>query len=133
MRRSMFVFAAVALLAVTAIAFAAPPQRGSADLSPLASSTVSGTAKLNQVQSDVAVHLQIRGLTPGTDYRAQWYTNTTCTVEATNKVIEAFTANPAGIANISVKLSNMTLSDFGSISVVLADNTVQACGAVTLQ
>jgi len=131
-RNLMSVILAGAVLAIGAVAFAAA-QHGTADLQSLSASGVTGQAKLNEVQSKLNFQAQIRGLQPATEYRIQWYSNSSCTQEATVNVIEAFTANPAGMASISTKLDK-TLPEIGSVSVVrVSDLSVQACGAVVAQ
>jgi hypothetical protein len=130
MRNLMSVILAAAFLAIGAIAFAAS-QHGIADLQSLSASGVTGQARLNEVQPDkVNFQAQIRGLDPGAAYRIEWYTNTSCTAEADVKVIEAFKANPAGMASIQATLAR-NIEEFGSIGVVrVSDLTVVACGAV---
>ena len=130
MRSFMSVILAAAVLAIGAIAFAAA-QHGTADLQSLSASGVTGLAKLNEVQpAKLNFQAQIRGLDPGAGYRIQWYTNTSCTTEADVKVIEAFKANPAGMASVQAQLAR-NLNEIGSISVVrVSDDAVVACGAV---
>ena len=132
MRSFMSVILAAAVLAIGAIAFAAA-QHGTADLQSLSASGVTGQARLNEVQSKLNFQAQIRGLQPGIEYNVQWYSNTSCTPEASVNIIESFTANPAGMASIQAKLDK-TLPDIGSVSVVrVSDLSVQACGAVVAQ
>jgi hypothetical protein len=132
MRSFMSVILSVAVLAIGAIAFAAA-QHGTADLQSLSASGVTGQARLNEVQSQINFQAQIRGLQPATEYRIQWYSNSSCTPEASVTVIESFTANPAGMASIQAKLDK-TLPDIGSVSVVrVSDSAVLACGSVVVQ
>jgi hypothetical protein len=128
----MSVILAAAVLAIGTVAFA-QSQRAKAELTPLTIAGVTGQARLHEVQGGVQVQMQIRGLEPGVEYTAQWYQNTSCAIEAEVRVIETFTANPAGNANLSARLDR-TLPEFGSISVVLSsENTVQACGQVVIE
>jgi len=132
MRSFMSVILSAAVLAIGAIAFAAA-QHGTADLQSLSASGVTGQARLNEVQSQINFQAQIRGLQPATEYQIQWYSNSSCTPEASVNVIESFTANPAGMASISAKLDK-TLPDIGSVSVVrVSDSAVLACGSVVVQ
>jgi len=133
MRRLVSVFLGVAVFVVAAVVFAAPAQHGNADLTALSASGVSGKAQLVEAANGVNVALQVKGLRPGIEYTAQFYQNSSCQPEATTNLIERFTANPSGGASINAKLTKH-LPDFGSISVVLAsDETVQACGPVTVK
>src|SRR5258705_9917456 len=129
MRRIMFVTLAATMLVVGAVAFAASVH-GIAELSSLSASGVTGQARLNEVQNQLNFQSQIRGLQPGAEYAVQWYSNSSCTTEATVNVIETFTSNPQGMASVNAKLQK-TLPEIGSISVVrTSDNTAVACGAV---
>src|SRR5881628_471693 len=100
MRRIMSVFLATATLAIGAVAFAAS-QHGTADLTSLSASGVTGQARLNQVEKQLNFQAQIRGLQPGVEYRIQWYSNQSCQVEASVNVIGSFTSNSAGMGNLT--------------------------------
>jgi hypothetical protein len=133
MRRLMSVILAATVLAIGAVAIAAPSQHGTADLQSLSASGVTGQARLNEVQSQINFQAQIRGLQPGIEYQLQWYANSSCQIEATVNVIGTFTANPAGMASFNAKLDK-TLPDIGSVSVVrVSDSAALACGSVVVQ
>ena len=135
MRRYLiFLTIAALIISAGAAAFAQNESRPvKAEFSPLAASGVSGGVNLIRKQSGgTKVHLQVRGLTPDTEYTAQWYTEATCGAPGIieDQVIGTFTPNPQGMAVLNADV-NQDLAGIGSVSVLLSsDGAAQACATI---
>ena len=133
MRRLVLATLAVALVGLSAVAFAASRQ-GRADFTPLAASGISGQVKLNGQEGKEETHivLQAKGL-QDVEYVAVAYTNNTCQPEAQTFELARFTPKGPGMVNWTGKV-NRSIEQIGSISLQLAsDQSVQACASVELQ
>ena len=132
MRKLLIITAMLAatLALVGTDTFAAGERHVNAEFSPLAASGVSGRASLTEnAAGETHVVIQLKGLTPDTEYLSEWYTGASC-AEGTPASLGTFKSNPAGIAVFNTRVSQ-DLSQIGSISVKLgADMSMQACATV---
>ena len=138
MRLSSVLLVASAALLVASVAFAQKPATGTADITSLSASGVSGSAdiKFDQQNGLARVHEQISGLTPGVQYISQVFVGSTTCGSGTSAVLMTFTANAAGKANFNVIAPPQVSPAEGSasISVQLAsDNSLLACGEIVVQ
>ncbi len=97
----------------------------------LASSGISGDARLNPMPSGAtAIHVSLSGLQPNTQYFSLIYQNGTCTTGGTTTQLAQFTANGSGKVQFNSQVAQ-NLTQIKSISVQLvSDQSVQACAAV---
>jgi len=130
-------FVALAALLVTSVAFAAKPATGTANISALSASGISGIADLRfDQQSGLArVHESLSGLTPGVQYVSLVYSGSTTCGSGSSVVLMTFTANAAGRANFQVDAPPQVNANPGaSISVQrVSDNALLACGEIVIQ
>ena len=134
MRRLVLTSLAATLVGITTLAFAQAERHVKADFTPFASAGLSGTVDLFEQPRGGAtsVKVLVKGLEPGVEYFATWYTNSSCTVEATSdqQIIGRFTANPAGNANMVGRL-NKDINEIGSVSIRLgSDRSLQGCATI---
>jgi len=132
MRRLVLTSLAATLVGITTLAFAQAERHVKADFTPFASTGIAGTVDLTEQPSraQTAVRAQLKGLQPGAEYFVSWYTNSSCTQEASVNLIGTFTANPAGIGMLRGSV-NASLSQIGSVSVKLSsDQSLQACATI---
>jgi hypothetical protein len=133
MRRISIVPVLLAAVCITsAVAFAAR-QTATATFESLSASGVTGDATLKVMpQAETQIHVSLRGLDPSVAYVVNLFPdNQTCTTGTSSQPIESFVANPAGIANFTVKVPN-PIEQIGSLSVQKqSDQSLQACAAVT--
>ena len=131
------VFVALAALLVAAVAFAAKPPSGTANITSLAASGISGSADIKFEQSGLArVHESISGLTPGVEYESLVYTGSTTCGSGTSAVLMTFTANASGRANFNVIAPPQVSPTEGSASISVqrvSDNALLACGEIVVQ
>jgi hypothetical protein len=127
MRSILSVVSTAAVLAIAAIAFAAPPQQGSAQLESLSASGVSGEARLKEFQAtETQIQAQISGLQPGIEYSLMFS-------GAQSGTVETFTANPSGRANVNARVA-VPIEQISTLSVVrTSDNTTVASGPVVIE
>lgn len=136
MRRVLLTSIALAVCLATSVALAASDRI----VAPFNSITPTGVGVTGQVAlnsmpgGETQIHESLRGLVPGVEYVSFVYQQgTTCASGTPTTQIESFTANPAGIANFTQKVS-LNLSQIGSVSVQRAsDSALLACAAVAQQ
>ena len=127
------VLTVLAVLLVASVALA--KTTGSANITSLGSSGISGTADFAITGNGVVkVHESLSGLTPGVQYQSFGYSNSTsCGSGGTRALIQTFTANAAGKANLNLlaPLQVSPVDAFSSVSVQLAgDPAILACGEI---
>ena len=138
MRRPLVLLVGLAALLVASFAFAAKPATGTADITALAASGVSGSAdiKFDQQSGLARVHEQLSGLTPGVEYESLVYAGTNTCGSGSSVLLMTFTANAAGRANFNVIAPPQVSPSEGiaSISVQrVSDNALVACGEIVIQ
>ena len=138
MRRPQVLLVGLAALLVASAAFAAKPVSGTANITSLAASGVTGTAdiKFDQQSGLARVHESISGLTPGVQYESLVYAGSTTCGSGTSAVLMTFTANASGRANFNVvappQISPLQGNDSISIQRV-SDSALLACGEIVVQ
>src|SRR5262245_52090124 len=140
MRRPLVLSFVLAALLLSSNAFAAPPTTGSATLTALGASGISGKADLKiEASGEARVHESLSGLTPGATYTSVIYLNSTGCGGGVGVVpvqISQFTANPAGKANFNVTVAPAAVpfDTAGGASIsVQQSSTVLSCGQVVMQ
>lgn len=136
MRLSPVLYVVPAALLVAAVAFAAKPASGTANITSLSASGITGTADIKFEQSGLArVHESITGLTPGVQYESLVFQGSTTCGSGTSAVLMTFTANAAGKANFNVSAPpQVNIQSGASISVErVSDSALVACGEVVVQ
>lgn len=130
MKKFTLVPAFLAVCLVVAVAFAAKGDRVEASFESLSASGVTGQASLQSMQQGgTQIHVQVRGLQPGTDYVTQYFTDGSCTA-APGVQVASFKANPAGIGNFNVRI-DADISAIRSLSVqTQSDLALKACASV---
>ena len=121
----------LASLLVASVAFA--KTTGTANITSLQSSGISGTAEFSLVgNGTVRVHESLSGLTPGAQYSSFIYSNsTTCGAGGTRALVMTFTAPNNGKININTvaPLQVSPVDGFASVSVEQG-SALLACGAI---
>ena len=124
--RNVLSIVATAVVLIAGVALAAPPRQGTADLTSLSASGVTGDVKLKEFQAtETQINAAIRGLQPGVEYRLEFS-------GAQSGVIETFTAKNSGLEHVNGRIS-VPMDQFNTISVVrTSDNATVASGNVII-
>jgi hypothetical protein len=131
MRRPSVFAVVLAALLVASVAFA--KTTGTANITSLQSSGITGTADFSLIgNGTVRVHESLSGLTPGVQYSSFVYSNSaTCGAGGTKALIMTFTAPNNGKININIvaPLQVSPLDAFSSVSVEQG-SALLACGGI---
>jgi len=131
----MVLLIALAGLLVASAALAAKPQTGTANLTSLAASGITGTAELRVENSGlVRVHETLSGLSPGVTYTSRVFSSSATCGAGPSVMLQTFTANGAGKASFNVVAPPQVGPSLVSASISVQQGTaVLSCGEIIFQ